>query len=83
MVGRIAGSAEGTAHAFGTSPRYEDLDWNGLEFSREQFEHAISMDADAWRKELELHAELFEKLADRLPAALRRSRDSLQKRLAA
>jgi phosphoenolpyruvate carboxykinase (GTP) len=83
MVGRIAGSAEGTDHAFGTSPRYEDLDWNGLEFSREQFEHAISVDADAWRKELELHTELFEKLADRLPAALRRSRDSLEKRLVA
>ncbi|HTH58978.1 MAG TPA: phosphoenolpyruvate carboxykinase (GTP) [Paraburkholderia sp.] len=83
MVGRIAGSADGSDHAFGTSPRYEDLDWTGLEFSREQFEHAISVDADAWRKELALHTELFDKLADRLPAALRRSRDSLEKRLAA
>ena len=83
MVGRIAGSADGADHAFGTSPRYEDLDWNGLPFSREQFDHAISVDADAWREELELHAELFDKLADRLPAALRRSRDSLERRLAA
>jgi phosphoenolpyruvate carboxykinase (GTP) len=83
MVGRIAGRAEGNDHAFGTSPRYEDLDWNGLAFSREQFDHAISVDADAWRKELELHTELFEKLAERLPAALRRSRESLQKRFAA
>jgi phosphoenolpyruvate carboxykinase (GTP) len=83
MVGRIEGSSEGSDHAFGTSPRYEDLDWTGLDFSKEQFEHAISIDADAWHQELALHTELFEKLADRLPAALRRSRDALEKRLSA
>ncbi|TDV37307.1 phosphoenolpyruvate carboxykinase (GTP) [Paraburkholderia caballeronis] len=83
MVGRIAGTAAGDGHPFGTSPRYEDIDWSGLDFTREQFEHAMSVDADAWAKELELHAELFGKLAHRLPAALQSARDTLEKRLAA
>ena len=55
---------------FGTSPRYEDLNWTGLDFSPAQFQQVMSIDARAWRAELALHDELFRQLAYHLPAEL-------------
>jgi phosphoenolpyruvate carboxykinase (GTP) len=83
MVGRIEGKAQGEEHAFGVSPRYEDIDWNGLDFSREQFEQVISVDDAAWREELALHSELFDTLQHGLPAALQDTRNALEKKLVA
>ena len=49
-------------------PRYEDIDWTGMEnFSREQFEALMSMDRDVWQQEILSHDELFIRLYDRLP----------------
>ncbi|WP_343668775.1 phosphoenolpyruvate carboxykinase (GTP) [Paraburkholderia heleia] len=81
MVRRIEGKATGGEHAFGVSPRYGDLDWSGLNFSEAQFEQVISIDADAWRAELALHAELFDKLAHGLPQVLKDARKALETRL--
>jgi phosphoenolpyruvate carboxykinase (GTP) len=83
MIGRIEGEAEGVEHAFGISPRYEDIDWTNLGFTREQFEQVISIDDAAWRDELALHAELFEKLRHGLPDALTRTKAGIESRLAA
>ncbi|HEY8707712.1 MAG TPA: phosphoenolpyruvate carboxykinase (GTP), partial [Burkholderiaceae bacterium] len=60
IIGRVAGSAQGSENAFGITPRYADLDWSGLNFSHAQFEQVMSIDADAWKTELGLHAELFQ-----------------------
>ncbi|WP_322010664.1 phosphoenolpyruvate carboxykinase (GTP) [Paraburkholderia sp. J12] len=81
MVRRIEGGAQGETHAFGVSPRYGDLDWRGLDFTPTQFEQVISVDAEAWRAELALHAELFETLAQGLPQELQQTRESLEQRL--
>jgi phosphoenolpyruvate carboxykinase (GTP) len=81
MIGRIEGSAKGDDHAFGIVPRYEDVDWGELDFTREQFEVAISADAHAWREELALHDELFEKLKLGLPAELLKTKADIEKRL--
>ena len=52
-------------------PRYEDLDWRGLEdFTRQQFNELMSIDRDLWQHELLSHEELFVKLYDRLPKEL-------------
>jgi phosphoenolpyruvate carboxykinase (GTP) len=83
VVGRIEGRAKGIGHAFGISPRYEDIDWNGLDFTREQFEQVISVDAAAWRRELVLHDEFFDKLRHGLPAALTHAKAGIEERLAA
>ncbi|MBN3854365.1 phosphoenolpyruvate carboxykinase (GTP) [Paraburkholderia sp. Ac-20340] len=80
MVRRIEGQAEGEGHAFGVSPRYEDLDWRGLDFTPAQFAQVISVDADAWRAELALHTELFDTLSHGLPQALRDARAALEGR---
>lgn len=81
MVRRIEGKAEGEDHAFGISPRYDDLNWRGMNFTPAQFEQVISVDADAWRAELALHSELFEKLAHGLPKALSDARTALEESL--
>jgi phosphoenolpyruvate carboxykinase (GTP) len=48
-------------------PRYQDLDWTGLEFTEEQFSRLMSVDRDVWKDEILSHEELFIKLYDRLP----------------
>lgn len=74
MLGRIDGTAQGSENVFGTSPRYEDLNWNGLDFSREQFDSVIGVDKAAWQQELTMHDELFKTLAYHLPAQLQTTR---------
>jgi phosphoenolpyruvate carboxykinase (GTP) len=32
-------------------PRYEDIDWNGLDVPRDKFEELQSVDRVAWRNE--------------------------------
>ncbi len=83
MVERIEGQAQGQEHVFGVSPSYEDLDWTGLAFSREQFHTVTSIDKAAWEKELQLHAELFQQLQYHLPAELSQTKAKIEERLAA
>jgi phosphoenolpyruvate carboxykinase (GTP) len=81
MIGRIEGSATGREHAVGLSPRYEDIDWGALDFSREQFDSVISVEPAAWREELTLHDDLFAKLKKGLPDALLNTKSDIEKRL--
>ena len=83
MLGRIEGQAGGVEHVGGVSPSYRDLNWSGSDFSAAQFEQVMSADAESWREELLLHAELFAKLHHHLPAALIDVKAQIEKRLAA
>ena len=82
MLGRIDGTAEGTDHAFGISPRYGDLRWDGLNFTQEQFTNVTSIDPAAWKQELVLHAELFKQLEHHLPQELPATMARIEERLA-
>jgi phosphoenolpyruvate carboxykinase (GTP) len=83
ILGRIDGSAGGVENAFGVSPRYEDLRWDGLPFTREQFASVIGIERSAWQQELALHQQLFEQLAYKLPAELPATKARIEQRLAA
>ena len=83
MIDRLEGDDSGTEHVFGVSPRYEDLNWTGLDFSAEQFDTVTSIDKAAWLAELKLHAELFEQLAHHLPKELPATKAAIEQRLAA
>jgi phosphoenolpyruvate carboxykinase (GTP) len=83
MIDRIEGRAGGSENAFGVSPRYEDLNWTGLDFSAEQFGTVTSIDKAAWEKELQLHTELFQQLKYHLPKKLEETRDRIERQLAA
>ncbi|WP_290872713.1 phosphoenolpyruvate carboxykinase (GTP) [Aquabacterium sp.] len=83
MLGRIEGKAQGVENAFGLSPRYEDLNWDGLDFSREQFDSVIGVDTASWTQELKLHEELFQQLSYHLPAEMPATKAKIEQRLAA
>ncbi|HEY0859018.1 MAG TPA: phosphoenolpyruvate carboxykinase (GTP) [Albitalea sp.] len=83
MVERVEGEAQGVENAFGITPRYEDLTWTGLDFSPQDFQHVDSIEPEAWKTELALHAELFQQLAYHLPAELTDTKAKIEARLAA
>ena len=70
--------------SLGLMPRYEDLNWTGLEeLSAARYAELARIDAAAWKDELASHDELFAKLGRRLPAALEARRDHMHQKLAA
>jgi phosphoenolpyruvate carboxykinase (GTP) len=83
IVQRLEGHGGGADNVFGFSPRYEDLRWDGLAFTREQYASVIGIDKAAWQQELALHAELFQTLHHGLPTQLPATREALAQRLAA
>ena len=54
----------------GLVPRYDDLDWSGLERSRASGSPSHGDSTGMLARELAAHDELFGKLGKRLPAAL-------------
>lgn len=82
MLERLEGQAQGQEHAVGTSPRYQDMQWDGLDFSAEQFDSVSSMNKADWAQELKLHEEHFANLAYHLPAELVQTKAHIEKRLA-
>jgi phosphoenolpyruvate carboxykinase (GTP) len=83
IIERLDGEAAGATHAFGTTPRYEDLNWSGLEFSTAQYAQVTGVDPAEWQAELQLHDQLFSQLAHHLPPTLRATRAAIEKRLSA
>jgi phosphoenolpyruvate carboxykinase (GTP) len=77
IVDRVNGVARGASTSLGWRPRYEDIDWRGLQYTREQWDEAMKIDSDEWVQEISSHEELFFKLFDRLPAEMTRIRDLL------
>ncbi|MCM2369025.1 phosphoenolpyruvate carboxykinase (GTP) [Aporhodopirellula aestuarii] len=67
IIDRTRGRSLGKETPIGWVPLYEDIEWNGLDFPRENFEEMQAVDREAWRAEVLAHEELFINLHDRLP----------------
>jgi len=68
IVNRVQGRAMAIESPIGWMPRYQDINWEGIEdFSESDFHQAMSVDRDDWGKELLQHDELFIRLYDRIP----------------
>ena len=71
IVERANGRAVGVESSLGWIPRYQDLDWRGLEsFTAQKFQDLMAVDREQWVNEIVSHEELFFKLYDRLPKEL-------------
>jgi phosphoenolpyruvate carboxykinase (GTP) len=81
IVDRAHGRALGKETPIGWVPRYEDIDWKGLAFPKEQFEQLQSVDHQAWRDEVIDHERLFIQLHDHLPPEMIYERELLICRL--
>jgi len=81
IVDRARGRGPARETPIGWMPKYEHLDWAGLDFSKEKFDALQAVDRDAWRTEVLGHEELFLSLHDHLPPQLIFERQLLISRL--
>ncbi len=82
IIERANGRAVGIESPIGWMPRYEDIDWRGLEdFTPARFHEVMSVDRNQWSSEMLVHEELFIRLYDRLPKEMRSLRDLLMSSL--
>lgn len=67
IVQKIRGHSNAVESPIGWMPHYEDLDWKGSSFTKQQFDQIMYVDREQWKQELLSHAELFERMYDKLP----------------
>jgi phosphoenolpyruvate carboxykinase (GTP) len=84
IVDRCHGHGQGVETPLGIMPRFEDLNWRGLEtFGTERYAAVTTVDREDWRAELASHDELFGKLGAHLPKALEGRRGRMHEKLVA
>jgi phosphoenolpyruvate carboxykinase (GTP) len=81
IVDRTKGRALARETPIGWMPRYEDMEWKGMDLPKERFEELQKFDREAWRKEVIEHEELFIGLHDHLPKEMVYERELLICRL--
>ncbi len=68
IIDRAHGRTTAIESPLGWMPRYEDIDWRGMEgFSRDDFNELMSIDCEAWKREVVSEDEFFSSLYDKLP----------------
>jgi phosphoenolpyruvate carboxykinase (GTP) len=80
IVDRVHGHADAVESPFGLMPRYEDLNWKGLDFSKDQFLGIMDIARDGVVEEAAAIEEYFGKFGSHLPPELEVERKKLQKR---
>ena len=81
IVDRAHGRAAGKETPIGWVPRYDDIEWRGLDFPKDRFDQLQAFDRAAWQAEVLAHEELFLELHDRLPPEIVYERELLICRL--
>ncbi len=67
IVDRVNGKTAAVESPIGWMPRYEDMDFSGIEFSKDQFDKIMTIDPEEWKKELLDHQRMFEEMYDKTP----------------
>jgi phosphoenolpyruvate carboxykinase (GTP) len=77
IVERVAEGAPAKETPIGWVPRYEDIDWKGLDFPRERWDELMKIDREAWKLQTLQHQELFLQLGEYMPKELIFEREML------
>ncbi|MCU0336719.1 MAG: phosphoenolpyruvate carboxykinase (GTP), partial [Sediminibacterium sp.] len=67
IIDRVKGRAGAVECPVGWMPRYEDMNWDGIDFPKEEFTKIMTIDRELWKQEMLSHEELFARLYDKLP----------------
>jgi phosphoenolpyruvate carboxykinase (GTP) len=79
---RVNGKKDAAESPFGYMPKYNDIDWAGLEdFTPEAFEEIMNIDCDDGKKEVQELKNYFNLFEDRLPVEIENQRIEFGKRL--
>ena len=81
IVQRANFGAKAKETPIGWIPRYEDIDWAGMDYPREKWDHVMKISRDTWKLQTLLHEELFLDLSDHMPKELIFEREMLVSRL--
>jgi phosphoenolpyruvate carboxykinase (GTP) len=81
ILDRVHGRGRGVESPLGWMPRYEDICWKGLDFSRERFNQLMSVNREAQGEDVKTHEEHFDKFYDRLPKEFGHERALLKYRV--
>ena len=81
VIERIEGKAAATETAVGFVPTSDQIDLEGLDTPVADIDEVLSVDVEAWKAEIPLIEEWFEKVGDKLPTSMRDELESLKLRL--
>ena len=77
IVDRVRAGGRAKETPIGWVPRYQDIDWTGMDFPQEKFDALQAFDRAAWRAEVLGHEELFLDLHAHLPKEMIYERELL------
>jgi phosphoenolpyruvate carboxykinase (GTP) len=81
IVDRCNGCGHGIESPLGWVPRYEELHWQGLDFTKKDFYSIMNIDREIARHEANEQEELFTLFGDHLPREMELERELLLSRL--
>ena len=81
IVERVHNRIGAAESPFGYMPRYEDMDFEGLDFSKAQFEAITSISRAEAASEVEEIKSFFEKFGEALPPELEKQRQEFGQRV--
>ncbi len=74
IIDRVKSRVPAQKTALGWMPRFEDIDLSGVEINEAEFGQLNQVDEEAWKQELVLQKEWFDKMGDKLPGELVQNR---------
>jgi phosphoenolpyruvate carboxykinase (GTP) len=82
VIERVDGKADGESTSIGVVPTADALDTEGLDITSEALDQLLSVDSGSWKQEVDLIAEHFEFIGQRLPQPMKDQLEGLRTRLA-
>jgi phosphoenolpyruvate carboxykinase (GTP) len=80
IVDRVNGQVRAAESPFGLMPRYEDLDWGGLDFSKAKYQQIMDISRAGALAEIEEIKDFFAKFGAALPPELEKQRQAFAER---